>query len=154
MICGETAKRLYGLPGEAENIEFIVALCKLILPDFLPLFRESFDMDETHIANQVLIREGFDIADRATGLKIRFNLLELGEAYRQAEFSRRKKWEIDGFETWIISVEDLLLSLLLSSVPPQLTTETRALLEKHRVDKHYLKKWAAQIGVDTRILDL
>jgi hypothetical protein len=69
--------------------------------------------------------------------------------YRQHEFGRRQRVRLPGFETWIVSREDLILSKLAwakdSGSELQLR-DVRALLAGS-VDRTYLERWAEELSV-------
>jgi hypothetical protein len=90
-----------------------------------------------------------------------FNVLHLGKLvkldfiarkdtpYRRHEFGRRRRARLPGFETWIVSREDLILSKLAwakDSGSEMQLRDVQALLAGV-VDRKYLEGWAKELSV-------
>jgi len=73
------------------------------------------------------------------------------DAYRLNEFNRRHRVKIDGFETWIVSKEDLILSKLFwakDSRSEQQLGDVKNLLGSG-CDRAYIVQWTTELGLDT-----
>ena len=69
--------------------------------------------------------------------------------YRAHEFARRQRVSLPGFDAWIVSKEDLILSKLAWAAPARSELQlrdVRALLATG-ADVDYLRRWAPEISV-------
>ena len=76
------------------------------------------------------------------------------DAFRQEEFERRQRVHLDGFETWIVSREDLILSKLFWAKDSRSEMQLRDVknLLSDDLDQAYLHDRAAYLGV-TELLE-
>ena len=93
----------------------------------------------------------FNVIDHRSGYKIDF-VVKKNSPYRKEEFQRKIRSEIFGFETWIVSPEDLILSKLIWI--QQLQSEKQIediknLLENKTIDLTYVKKWINELDLET-----
>jgi hypothetical protein len=91
----------------------------------------------------------------ATGYKIDLIVRKASE-YRQTEFARRQRVALGSVQTWVVSREDLILSKLewsRESRSEQQARDIRDLLQGP-IDRPYLRRWAAVLGVDARLQEL
>jgi len=71
--------------------------------------------------------------------------------FRLEEFSRRREVAFAGQSIWVVSPEDLLLSMLAwpkeshSSVQ---MADARSLIESTAIDWAYVERWVTDLGVD------
>ena len=82
--------------------------------------------------------------------------LRKGSEYRQVEFARRHPVEFGGVKTWIVSREDLILSKLVwakDSASELQRRDVRTLLDES-MDRAYLDRWAARLGVAETLAEL
>ena len=73
------------------------------------------------------------------------------DPFRREEFARRRRVNLAGVDTWIVAVEDLILSKLHcakdSHSELQLRDVRRLVSAAKDLDLAYLTKWAAYLGV-------
>lgn len=111
-------------------------------------FADEFyiDRDDVHAA----IRSGrmFNLMHLGSGVKVDM-IVRKPSTYRRLEFDRRRQVEIAGVATWIVTREDLVLSKLEWSKATRSELQDRDVrqLLAGEVDLHYLRTWAANLGV-------
>ena len=69
--------------------------------------------------------------------------------YRRHEFGRRRRVRLPGFEAWIVSCEDLILSKLAwakDSGSEMQLRDVQALLARG-ADRTYLERWAEELSI-------
>jgi len=72
----------------------------------------GFYLDEEMVHNAIFIQGLFNIIHNDLLVKVDF-IVRKNTPYRQEEFLRRQRSNIDGFAAGLVSAEDLLLSKLL-----------------------------------------
>jgi hypothetical protein len=90
----------------------------------------------------------FNVLHLAKVVKLDF-IVRKDTAYRQREFGRRRRVALPGFEAWIVSREDLILSKLAWAKESGSELQMRdvgALLAAD-VDEAYLRDCAAELSV-------
>jgi hypothetical protein len=90
----------------------------------------------------------FNLIHNQSVIKVDFVVLK-AEPYRQEEFARRRAVTVSGFQTWIVSREDLILSKLYwardSRSEMQLRDVRNLLAPECELD--YLRSRAQQLGI-------
>ncbi|MGH8136144.1 MAG: nucleotidyl transferase AbiEii/AbiGii toxin family protein [Steroidobacteraceae bacterium] len=153
MLTGSYAMAYYATPRMTRDLDLVVALEAAAVQKLIAAFAADFyvDADTAHEA----VRSGsmFNMMHLASGIKLDL-ILKKATPYRDLEFSRRTAGELGGVSTWLVSREDLILSKLVwardSGSELQLR-DVRALLSD-TVDRDYLGRWAAALGV-TKLLN-
>ena len=102
------------------------------------------------IANPFIhIFGSFNIINNQAIVKIDFIIRKKSE-YRIIEFNRREKVKIDGFEIYIVSIEDLIISKLIwakdSNSQVQLNDIENLMVQE--VDTDYLEFWKKELGIN------
>jgi predicted nucleotidyltransferase len=151
MIMGGIAVRFWSLPRPTFDLDFTVALAPEDVPALAAAFEEEgFTVHEAH-------RKGF--LDRLSGLEkiavvkyvggkeIAVDLFLATTNYQKEAFRRRAKKTINGGKAWMISLEDLVLHKLIAGRDRDMADVGEMLLVNPRVDRVYLKRWSATLGV-------
>jgi Domain of unknown function (DUF1814). len=148
MLTGSYAMAHYITPRMTRDIDLVVALGKDAVSDVVRAFSEDFYVDADDVRRAVETQRMFNILHLESGIKVDL-IIRKGSEYRQVEFARRKAIEMGPVKTWIVSREDLILSKLVwardSNSELQLR-DVRALLYES-IDRDYMEKWAARLGV-------
>jgi hypothetical protein len=74
------------------------------------------------------------------------------EAYRQTEFSRKRKVMMEGIEVYVVSQEDLLISKLIWIQEYQSGIQKDDIIqlwESNEIDKAYILKWVNSLKLNT-----
>jgi hypothetical protein len=148
MLTGSIALVYYAQPRMTRDIDLVVELDEGDAKRISDLFHPDYYVSA-------------DDADRAVRTRGMFNLLHMeklvkldlivrkDEAYRRHEFGRRVRVQLYGFDAWIVSKEDLILSKLVWAKPTMSELQlrdVRALLATG-TDTAYLRRWAAELLV-------
>lgn len=62
--------------------------------------------------------------------------------------------DVEGRKAWVVSPEDLILLKLIASRPRDIADVFDVLLAQGQLDEEYLRNWANQLGVTSRLDDV
>ena len=94
----------------------------------------------------------FNIIHNHSVFKIDF-IIRKDSSYRDTEFRRRNRIELDGTQIWIVSPEDLIISKLfwakdsLSDLQLRDVKNLRASIKN--LDEKYIKNWVQKLELNT-----
>ena len=151
MVSGSIAGNFYGHPRMTRDIDIIVELALADVPKVYRLFESDFYVDEAMIREAINYYDMFNIIHNETMIKVDF-IIRKDTPYRRLEFSRRRLMQIDDFEVFVVSLEDLILSKLYwakdSQSEMQLNDVKILICEnRNQLDENYLDKWANQLQI-------
>ena len=151
MLSGGVAMSSYTLPRFTRDFDFIVHLKPADALLISNHFKEGYYCDEDAIRESIKNKGLFNIIDHKSHYKADFIMLK-DEAYRQVEFSRRRKIDFLNMKIYIVSPEDLLLSKLIwiQQLESALQKEDIKLLSEIKdLDWKYIKQWIGTLKINT-----
>lgn len=151
MLSGSLAMSTYAVPRMTRNIDIVVNLQLRDVEMFSEIFGEGFYIHKESISEEIKRRGMFNVIDFESGEKIDFIVRKNTEFHRN-EFERRGKVNTFGFEVWVVSLEDLIISKL--SWIQQIQSDTQLtdisnLLENPALDKQYVENWIEKLNLNT-----
>ena len=151
MLSGSLAMSAYTIPRMTRDIDIVIDLDIDDIESFLKIFSQNFYFHRPSVEEETRRMGMFNVIDHRSGYKIDF-VVKKNSPYRKEEFQRRIRSEIFGFEIWIVSPEDLILSKLIWI--QQLQSEKQIgdiknLLENKTIDLVYVKKWINELNLET-----
>jgi len=149
MLTGSMAMNYYAVPRMTRDIDIIIELHKEDAHQAYTLFSVDYYISEEGIREALKYNTSFNIINNQAIVKIDFIIRKKSE-YRITEFKRREKVKIDGFEIYIVSIEDLIISKLIwakdSNSQVQLNDIENLMVQE--VDKDYLEFWKRELGIN------
>lgn len=150
MVTGSVAVSLYAEPRMTRDVDLVVQLDPGDTERLVGMFGAEFICDADRIRDAIDRRSMFNLIHVAAVVKIDF-IVRKDTAYREEEFRRRRKTEINGVSIWVVSAEDLILSKLDwargSRSEIQLRDVRNLLVAQPDLDWRYVDKWAGQLGL-------
>jgi len=151
MISGSLALNVYCIPRMTMDIDIVIELDQSNLTEFMTIFSEGYYLNDETVKTEIRKRGMFNVIDHRTGLKIDF-IVRKDTEYRQLEFSRRIRKEIDDIPVWIVTPEDLAISKI--GWIQQLQSDRQAgdiklLLDLPGIDKNYIISWCRTLNFQT-----
>lgn len=151
MVTGSLAGNLHGLPRATQDADVVVEGGRLQIERFVVELGDAF------YANREAARDAFDhegmfnVIHLETGFKIDL-IVRKSRPFSRAEFARRRTAEVAGRPRWFASPEDVILSKLEwskmgSSERQFLDALNVARVQGGALDRVYLERWAAELGV-------
>ncbi|MDZ4844619.1 MAG: hypothetical protein SH857_03615 [Chitinophagales bacterium] len=151
MVSRGVALNTYTTPRMTRDIDVVIALRETEIESFLQIFNKGFYVSKESVKVEVKRKDMFNVIDQATGYKIDF-IVKKDSEYRAAEFSRRKRSTVFGFETWLVTPEDLIISKLVwiqELYSDRQMDDIKNLLKNPDVDTEYIKHWCGMLGINT-----
>jgi hypothetical protein len=148
MLTGSVALSYYAEPRMTRDVDLVVELADRDPKAIVALFAPDYYVSEDDVGHAIAARAMFNVLHLAKVVKLDF-IVRKDTAYRLREFERRRRVALPGFEAWIVSREDLILSKLAwakESGSELQMRDVRALLAAE-VDEAYLRDCAADLSV-------
>jgi hypothetical protein len=111
MLSGSVAMGLYVAPRATRGIDFVANLQPAHVDRFVKYFEGEYYCSEVAVKDAISHQSMFSVIDHASGYKADFVILK-NQEYRLTEFRRRKKTSFYGIDIFVVSAEDLLISML------------------------------------------
>jgi hypothetical protein len=151
MVSGSMALTLYTIPRMTRDIDIVVELQIEDIEKFYQIFVGHSYIDKLTIEEEVKRRGMFNIIDHRTGYKIDFMLKKHTE-FREHEFQRRIRTSDFGFPTWIVSIEDLIISKIIwiqDYQSDRQMDDIKNLLLNEKTDRNYITNWCKSLNLNT-----
>jgi hypothetical protein len=151
MITGSFASNIHGVPRATQDADVIIEADKKSLTTLMETFGEDF-YASGEAAQQALQTQGFfNVVHLPTGFKIDL-IIKKSRSFSQVEFSRRERGNFSGQDRWFAAAEDVILAKLewakMGSSERQYQDALNvAKIQKKRLDRRYLEKWARDLTV-------
>jgi len=155
MLTGSFAMAYYGKPRMTRDLDIVVSLGENDVSGLVAKLSQDFYIDPDSVRSAVVSQRLFNLMHFATSIKVDL-IVRKGSEYRQVEFARRQPVELNGVKTWIVSREDLILSKLVwakDSGSELQRRDVRTLVDDS-MDRAYLARWAARLGVAEALAEL
>lgn len=115
---------------------------------FVKLFTEDFFTDENMINETLKSGMGFIIFHKKNFFKIDF-ILKTWAEYEDVKFGRKKRLKVNGLEVNVISVEDLVISILYWAKDSQSEMQLNDIrsLMKLEYDEKHVSNWFTRLNL-------
>ena len=155
LLTGAMASNYWGIPRTTHDLDFVVQLSFEWIPNLLREFAGDFYLDEQAVRAALTEPYQFNAVDNRSGFKIDFWTLR-SDPFEMSMFQRRLRVDLLGEPTWIATAEDLILQKLRwDSVTPserQISDAAGIIaVQPQSLDRDYLQKWAAELGVTEKL---
>jgi len=150
MITGAMAMNYYAIPRMTRDIDVVIAVAEEEIEKLLLLFEGEYYIAKEAVLESIKQRSMFNIIHNESIIKVDFIICK-DDAYHQMEFERREPVRIRGFDTYIVSKEDLILSKLIwakDSRSEMQIIDIRNLMDTG-FDDNYVQSWATKLGIDS-----
>lgn len=155
MVTGSVAMNYYAQPRMTRDIDVVMALEESDAIRLVNLFSVDYYIDEQAIARAIRQRSIFNLIHQDSIIKVD-GIVRKDEAYRVEEFIRRQRVAIGDFQTWIVSLEDLVLSKLFWAKDSRSELQLRDVRNLLHLDcdPNYLRSRAETLGVEQLLEEL
>lgn len=148
MLTGSMAMGFYSVPRMTRDLDLVVSLNvgdeRLIFEHFEP----DYYIPHSAVRSAIARRSMFNLIHQESVMKVDFVVLK-ESPFRVQEFARKRRVAVAGFETWVVSREDLILSKLVWAKDSRSELQLRdvAGLLKAECDFEYLAEQSARLNV-------
>ena len=148
MLTGSVALSYYAEPRMTRDVDLVVELADRAPGSITALFAPDYYISKEDVARAIAAQAMFNVLHLEKVVKLDF-IVRKETAYRRREFERRARVRLPGFEAWIVSREDLILSKLVWAKDSNSELQMRdvAALLASAVDEAYLRGCAAELSV-------
>ena len=155
MLSGSFAMAYYSQPRMTRDLDFVVELNSASGPTVYEVFKDSYYVSKEAIDEAILHESIFNLIHMESIIKVDF-IIRKNREYRLAEFKRRKQITIADFTTYIVSIEDLIISKLIWMEDPGSElqkNDVKALLSVDH-DREYLQDWVSKLKLTSTLEQL
>jgi hypothetical protein len=150
MLTGSMAASYYAVPRMTRDVDLVVELSVADAERVCRLFEADFYVDRDAVRDAIADRRTFNLIHTDLVVKVDFMVRKDSE-YRHEEFRRRRRVQVDDLHLFVVAPEDLILSKLewaRDSHSEVQLADVRNLLACAQLDREYLGRWAARLGLD------
>ncbi len=148
MLTGSMAMNAYAEPRMTRDVDVVIEVALADGARLVEIFTPDYYIDAGAVARALRTESLFNAIHQASVFKVDC-IVRKDTPYRREEFGRRCRIAIAGFETWVVSKEDLILSKLCwgrDSLSEYQARDIHNLLATG-CDRAFVEKWAAELGV-------
>jgi predicted nucleotidyltransferase len=155
MVTGSVAMNYYAQPRMTRDIDVVMELSDSDVEKLVKLFSQDYYIDSEAVARAIAQKSVFNLIHEDSVIKVD-GIVRKDDPYRREEFSRKQRVTIGDFETWIVSLEDLILSKLHWARDSRSELQLRDVRNLLRLDcdHDYLRSRANTLGVDQMLEEL
>jgi len=158
MLTGSLGSSFHGRPRATHDVDFVIAPSRSQLQRFLNALGPCYYVSEEAAMEALRRGSAFNVIDMDTQWKADLRVRQT-RPFSLTEFSRRQKASVLGMDVWVVSPEDAILSKLewaKESDSRQQVEDVLGILQAQQpnLDEQYLLKWAQDIGVREKLVEL
>ncbi len=148
MLTGSFALAFYATPRMTRDLDIVVSVDANRAAALTAAFADGYYIDADLVRLAINAQSLFNLMHFASGIKIDL-IVRKSTPYRVLELARRREVHLGELRTWIVSLEDLILSKLVWANTTKSEMQTRDVqqLLSGPVDIDYLRLWAQELGV-------
>ena len=148
MLTGSVALNCYAQPRMTRDIDLVVAFMLEDVERIETVLGAEYYVSPEAAREAALHQSSFNAIHQSSLTKVDF-MIRKDEEYRRHEFTRRTRVSVEGFEVWVVSKEDLILSKLHWARESQ---SQRQLADVENLiatgcDMDYLRVWSARLNL-------
>jgi hypothetical protein len=152
---GGLAVRVYGISRPTFDIDITVAIDPPSVQQILEAVKDlGFNTNEIYDHGWVDRVAGMPIVKIQSCVNDQFidvDLFLAESAFQLELLSRRRCAQANGFSTWFISPEDLILLKLTASRPRVLGDVGDIFFMQGQLDEDYMRRWARELNISDRL---
>lgn len=148
MVTGSIALSYYAEPRMTRDVDIVVECGSRDAQQIATLFRPDYYVSGEDVLRALREVTMFNILHLESVVKLDI-IVRKDTPYRVNEFARKRQVSLPGFDVWMVSKEDLILSKLAWAKPSMSELQlrdVRALLATG-ADVEYLRRWAPELSV-------
>lgn len=148
MLTGSMAMMHYAKPRYTADMDVVIELNSEQALEIQSLFEPDYYVPHGHVRLAVARKSMFNLIHQETLFKVDC-IVKKETGFQKAAFENRRRVDYAGFEIYIITKEDLIVSKLLWAKDSHSEFQLKDVenLLKSGYDADYIKSWATKIGI-------
>ena len=150
-LTGSMASNYWGIPRTTHDLDFVIQLPPSAVTAIVQAFTGDYYIDEAAVRAVYQPPYQFNALDTRSALKVDF-WLPKPAPFDKEMLHRRVQVKLFGEPAWIATAEDIILHKLVWN---RITPSDRQLgdaagvvaVQRAMLDKNYMNKWAAELGL-------
>lgn len=151
VVVGSTAAAAWGVVRSTRDIDLVTLVSARSIPQLVAqLEGDDLYVPFTDLAEAFTSGGSFNVLHPASGGKVDVFVCRSDDEFEQTRLSRRVAMEVFGIDTWVATVEDVILSKLRWRRDSRSEIQWRDCIELvaiQDIDRDYLVTWADHLGV-------
>jgi hypothetical protein len=158
MISGSIGSSFHVKPRATNDADIVIDPTTDQLARLVELLADDYYVSSKAIFDALRLKTMFNIIDIKDGWKADI-IIRKDKPFSRKEFERRLKATFLGAELWVLSAEDAILSKLQWAQQAQSQRQFEdalgvAVVQWHKLDIDYLRKWASDLQIVTPLEEL
>jgi hypothetical protein len=154
-VMGGFAVRVYAIPRPTYDLDFTIAIERASLAQLFAAVKELGwtvpDEYERGWTDRVGGMPVVKFRQYLEGNGIDIDVFLAENEFQRQLLARRRQEQVNGFSTWVVSVEDLILLKLISYRTRDIADIGDIRFTQGQLDNGYLRHWAAELRVQDRL---
>lgn len=149
MITGSIALNQYSVPRMTRDIDIVINLKEDDSEKIVRLFSEDYYIPVPTLKESIRRKTLVNIVHNELIVKVDF-VIKKNTPFRNLEFSRRQKVNLGFAESYIATIEDLIISKLLWAKESESDFQLRDvsnLVQFCQFDKNYVNEWSDKLEI-------
>lgn len=155
VLIGGFAVRAYAFPRNTGDLDFTISIDPQKMPSFIEDLRElGYRVPEAYgkrcldrVSSMPILKARLFMEGRG----IDADIFIADSPYQHEMLKRRIRDQVEDFEVWMVTPEDLVLLKLLADRPRDRIDVDDLLFSLGQLDESYMRKWAKEIDVADRL---
>ena len=152
MVTGSMAVNYYAVPRMTRDIDVVVELSPQDTDRICTLFQDDFYLDREAVQQAIEKKGMFNLIHNTLVVKVDV-VVRKDTDYRRAEFLRRRRASVEGYEFFIVAPEDLIISKLdwaKDTRSEVQLADVRSLVDcVTGLDRTYLAYWISRLDLNS-----
>jgi predicted nucleotidyltransferase len=154
-VMGGFAVRVYAIPRPTYDLDFTVAIDSTVLPQLFEAVKKLGCMVPDEYERGWTDRVGgmpvIKFRQYLEGQGIDIDVFLAENEFQLQLLARRRREHVNGFSTWVVTAEDLILLKLLAGRSRDILDVGDILFTQGALDLEYLRRWAGVLHVGDRL---
>ena len=149
MLTGSMAMIEYGMMRMTNDIDIVIEVSHGDADKIIREFEQDYYVPQGRVRDAISRKFMFNLLHQTTLVKIDC-VIRKDDEFQKLAFSHRRRVNFSGFEVWIISKEDLILSKLNWAKKSRSEMQMRdvAGIIRNGYDVNYVEGWAKKLGIE------
>ena len=153
MVVGSLASNMHGAPRATQDADIVIDCDRKSLEEFMASLQPEFYADSDMARDAYRHRSMFNVIHYQSGFKVDLIIRGVSD-FDQEEFRRRTRLPFQGFQRWVATPEDTILSKLewskLGESERQFSDAVNiAVIQASSLDREYMKRWASNLNISS-----